>query len=68
MSLLYILDYPLKFFLEITIPPSDEEHYDHKLLILWPVFGGIFLYVNFWNTIIMNTWINYLLIPFLIFL
>lgn len=65
MSLLYILDYPLKFFMEITIPPADEESYDHKLLILWPVFGGIFLYANFWNLIVSNPWLNLVLIPIL---
>jgi hypothetical protein len=68
MSLLYILDYPLKFILEITTPPSDEENYDHKLLILWPVFGGIFLYANFWDLLVKYKYMNYFLIPFLIFL
>ena len=66
MSLLYILDHPLKFILEITIPPSDEENYNHKLLILWPVFGGIFLYANFWGKIMANNWVNFILIPFLV--
>jgi hypothetical protein len=68
MSLLYILDYPLKIILEITVPPSDEEHYDHKLLILWPVFGGIFLYINLWKFIKNHFWINFILIPILIIL
>ena len=66
MSLLYILDHPLKFILEITIPPSDEENYNHKLLILRPVFGGIFLYANFWGKIMANNWVNFILIPFLV--
>lgn len=31
----------------MTLPPSDEENYDHKKLALWPVFGGAFIYYNF---------------------
>lgn len=46
-SLMFIIDYPLKFLLDTTIPPTDEENYSHKLLTLWPVFGGIFIYFNF---------------------
>ncbi len=68
-TLLFILDYPLRFLLNITIPPSDEEEYDHKLLTLWPVFGGFFLYYNFWEDLTKHhLGANFFLIPFLILL
>ena len=63
---MFIIDYPIKFLLEATIPPSDEENYDHKLLILWPIFGGIFISWSFKETIEHRPWILAIIIPIFI--
>lgn len=66
---MFIIDFPLKFLLDITCPPSDEEEYDHKLLTLWPLFGGMFLYYNFWDFLSdTHKGANFVVIPILFLL
>lgn len=65
---MFIIDYPLKFMLETTIPPTDEENYSHKLLTLWPLFGGIFIYLNFKELIDSKKQILLIFIPLLFLL
>ncbi len=65
---MFIIDYPLKFVLESTIPPPDEEHYDHKLLTLWPVFGGLFLWFSFKESFDDHKWLFFIFIPILVLL
>lgn len=38
-KLLGYLDYVFHYIRLYTIPPGDEEEYDHKYTILWPIFG-----------------------------
>ena len=68
-TLLFIVDFPLRFILDATIPPSDEEEYDHKLLTVWPLFGGAFLYYNFWDHLVVkNPNSSFIFIPILVLL
>ena len=47
-SIIEILDYPLHWLRKLTIPPVEEEHYDHFYLIIWPFLGILFLVLNFY--------------------
>lgn len=52
----------------MTLPPSDEENYDHKLLTLWPVFGGLFIFWQLNGIIADNKIILFIFIGFMILL
>ena len=40
----FILFFPFDWARKLTIPPSEEDNFDRKLLIAWPILGVIFIY------------------------
>ena len=41
------IDIPLHWMRKLTIPPCDEEKYNHFYTVIWPFFGLTFLVYNF---------------------
>ena len=44
-----VINIPLTQLVKMTVPPTDEEKYDHEGTIAWPIFGYIFLMLNFFG-------------------
>lgn len=44
-----ILNKPLNTLVTLTVPPGDEEEYNHNHTMAWPIFGYIFLMYNFFG-------------------
>ena len=44
---MHILDLPFEWLRKLTMPPCNEDEYDHKLTIIWPFLGLCFLVFNF---------------------
>ena len=42
-KILDAIEYPFHIVRMLTIPTVEEEHYDHRKTIIWPVFGVIFM-------------------------
>ena len=38
-----IIDFPFVWLRKLTIPPVEEEEYDHRLTIAWPILGILFM-------------------------
>lgn len=43
LRVLEVLDYPFEFIRRYTIPPCDEEEYNHNYAKYWPFLGILFL-------------------------
>ena len=44
-----VIDYPFDWLRKLTIPPCEEEHYNHKYTVLWPILGIPFIVWNFFG-------------------
>ena len=40
----------MSFIRKYTIPPGDEDEYDHHYTVYWPFFGGLFLLFMFFES------------------
>ena len=38
-----VIDYPFDWIRRLTIPPVEEEEYNHKFTIAWPILGILFI-------------------------
>lgn len=45
-----IIDFPFDWLRKLTIPPCEEDHYNHLYTILWPFLGITFILYNFITT------------------
>lgn len=48
-KILDVIDYPFKWLRKLTIPPLNEDEYEHKYLVIWPLLGIPFLVLNFFK-------------------
>lgn len=47
--IIHVLDYPLHIIRQLTIPPVEEENYNHFYLVIWPYLGLMFLVYSFFH-------------------
>jgi len=40
-----IIEFPFEWMRKLTIPPCEEEEYDNRLVIIWPLLG---IPINLW--------------------
>lgn len=57
------IDFPFLWMRKLTIPPSNEEDYEHNYLIIWPILGIPFIVFNLFS----NYWAYLYSLPFIIF-
>lgn len=50
IKIIDFIDFPFHWLRKLTIPPCEEDHYNHLYTILWPFLGTTFLLYNFITT------------------
>lgn len=62
VKILDFIDTPMIWLRKLTIPPINEDEYNHYFLIFWPILGIPFLVLNFFE----NYWFLLYSLPLMI--